>query len=455
MNSLNVALLSAVDQVALLNKRAISPAELVDEHIRRIERLDPHLNAFVDFDADRARAQAAQPSTGSLAGLPLSIKSSIGVRSLRCEVGSTLRRGERAAEDAFAVAKLRAQGAIFLGATNCPEFLMAYETDNLLHGRTNNPWDLNRTPGGSSGGESAAIAAGLSAGGLGSDSGGSVREPAHFTGICSLKPTPGRISANGHVPQCVGPFSSLGAIGPMARTIADVELLFSATCEDPYLAATTGATDGLTVGWLESGEDTPITSETHAALESAVRALGQRGFRTRPFRSALLADARRLWTIFFVQCGAMFYQETVAGPRDRLSPMFADFLRDGEAEPRLTAEQLLHAWAEMDQLREQWKDATRDMPILLTPVCAIPAFQHGARSWNVEGRSVGYWEAMQFTQWFNLLACPAAVVPVGTSSEGLPIGIQVVGRPDEDEIVLRVAGVLDRVFGYSVPPFAA
>ena len=452
---MNVALLSAVDQVALLNKRAISPAELVDEHIRRIERLDPHLNAFVDFDADRARAQAAQPSTGSLAGLPLSIKSSIGVRSLRCEVGSTLRRGERAAEDAVAVARLRAQGAIFLGATNCPEFLMAYETDNLLHGRTNNPWDLNRTPGGSSGGESAAIAAGLSAGGLGSDSGGSVREPAHFTGICSLKPTPGRISANGHVPQCVGPFSSLGAIGPMARTIADVELLFSATCEDTYLAATTGATDGLTVCWLESGEDTPITSETHAALESAVRALGQRGFRTRPFRSALLADARRLWTIFFVQCGAMFYQETVAGPRDQLSPIFADFLRNGEAEPRLTAEQLLHAWAEMDQLREQWKDAARDMPILLTPVCAIPAFQHGARSWNVEGRNVGYWEAMQFTQWFNLLACPAAVVPVGTSTEGLPIGIQVVGRPGEDEIVLRVAGVLDRVFGYSVPPFAA
>lgn len=452
---MNVALLSAVDQLALLNKRAISPAELVDEHIRRIERLDPHLNAFVDFDADRVRAEAAQPSTGSLAGLPLSIKSSIGVRSLRCEVGSTLRRGEQAAEDAVAVARLRAQGAIFLGATNCPEFLMAYETDNLLHGRTNNPWDLNRTPGGSSGGESAAIAAGLSAGGLGSDSGGSVREPAHFTGICSLKPTPGRISANGHVPQCVGPFSSLGAIGPMARAIADVELLFSATCEDTYLAATTGATDGLTVGWLESGEDTPITSETHAALESAVRALGQRGFRTRPFRSSLLADARRLWTIFFVECGAMFYQETVAGHRDQLSPIFAAFLRNGEAEPRLTAEQLLHAWAEMDQLREQWKDATRDMPILLTPVCAIPAFQHGARSWNVEGRSVGYWEAMQFTQWFNLLACPAAVVPVGTSSEGLPIGIQVVGRPGEDEIVLRVAGVLDRVFGYSVPPFAA
>ncbi len=123
------------------------------------------------------------------------------------------------------VARLRAAGALILGTTNCPEFLMAYETDNLLHGRTANPWDLDRSPGGSSGGESAAIAAGMSARGLGSDSGGSVRVPAHFTGICSLKPTPGRIPGRGHLPPCVGPFSILGAIGPMARTIADVALL--------------------------------------------------------------------------------------------------------------------------------------------------------------------------------------------------------------------------------------
>ena len=124
------------------------------------------------------------------------------------------------------MARFRSAGALILVTTNCPEFLMAYETANLLHGCTRNPWDLERTPGGSSGGESAAIAAGMSAAGLGSDSGGSVRVPAHFTGTCSLKPTPGRIPVRGHLPPCVGPFSILGAIGPMARTIDDVALLF-------------------------------------------------------------------------------------------------------------------------------------------------------------------------------------------------------------------------------------
>ena len=144
----------------------------------------------------------------------------------RCEIGSLLHKGDIPHEDAVVVARLRAAGALILGTTNCPEFLMAYETANLLHGRTNNPWDLERSPGGSSGGESAAIAAGMSAAGLGSDSGGSVRVPAHFTGICSLKPTPGRIPGRGHLPPCVGPFSVLGAIGPMARTMDDVALLF-------------------------------------------------------------------------------------------------------------------------------------------------------------------------------------------------------------------------------------
>src|ERR1019366_2464571 len=141
-------------------------------------------------------------------------------------IGSLIHKGEIPREDAVVVSRLRTAGALILGTTNCPEFLMAYESANLLHGRVSNPWDLDRSPGGSSGGESAAIAAGLSAAGLGSDSGGSVRVPAHFTGICSLKPTPGRIPGRGHMPPCVGPFSTLGAIGPMARTIDDVALLF-------------------------------------------------------------------------------------------------------------------------------------------------------------------------------------------------------------------------------------
>jgi len=158
----------------------------------------------------------------------LSIKSSIDVQGLRCESGTKLRQGTIAAQDAPLVARLRQAGALILGVTNTPEMLMAWETDNLLYGRTNNPWDLSRTPGGSSGGEAAAIASGCSAGGVGSDGGGSIRVPAHFSGICGMKPTPGRVPATGHFPQSVGPFALIGVVGPMARTVADIKLLFEA-----------------------------------------------------------------------------------------------------------------------------------------------------------------------------------------------------------------------------------
>ncbi|MGA3081559.1 MAG: amidase, partial [Terracidiphilus sp.] len=182
----------AVRQLELLRSGEISVVELAEAHIGQIARLNPKLNVFADFDAERVRERARKHdawrgtrSRRPLFGLPVTVKSSIATRGFKCEIGSLLHKGEIPAEDAVVVARLRAAGALILGTTNCPEFLMAYETANLLHGRTNNPWDLERTPGGSSGGESAAIAAGLSAAGLGSDSGGSVRVPAHFTGICS------------------------------------------------------------------------------------------------------------------------------------------------------------------------------------------------------------------------------------------------------------------------------
>ncbi len=237
--SLPLALQPAVELLALLRTRKISALELADEYIRQIGRLNPQVNALVDFDPERVRSQArgldgASGALRPLAGLPVTVKSSISTAGHRCEIGSVANRGNTPTKDATVVARLRQAGAVILGTTNCPEYLMAYVTENLLHGRTNNPWNLDYTPGGSSGGESAAIAAGMSAGGLGSDSGGSVRVPAHFTGICSLKPTPGRIPGEGHLPPCIGPFSFLGAIGPMARTIDDVALLFHALSgQDP------------------------------------------------------------------------------------------------------------------------------------------------------------------------------------------------------------------------------
>jgi amidase len=461
---MSIALQSAVEQLKLLRKHDISPAELVEEHIQRIERLNPILNAIIDFDPDKVRAQMRNVKTGELAGLPITIKSSISVAGYGCEVGSLLRRGDVAEHDAVSVARLRAEGAIILGMTNCPEFLMAYETDNLLHGRTNNPWDLDRTPGGSSGGEAAAIAAGLSAAGLGSDSGGSVREPAHFSGICALKPTPGRISPIGHVPPCIGPFSTLGAIGPMARSIADVELLFRITSQpcslDPagspvtYRRVMMPEAKQLRIGYFEDDGLIPVTPETRYAVRAAADALKQQGFDVQEYRPSYLEAVRKLWDIFFMQCGAMFYEPEIAGRRVELSPVYLDFLSDAESRAPLTASSLLQAWAQMDQVRGRLLAEMEKYPILLTPVCSVPAFRHGERAWTIEGRDVSYLDAMRYTQWFNLLGAPAAVVPVGASTTGLPIGVQIVGRPFSDEAVLTVASAVETAFGYKPPPIA-
>lgn len=466
----NIVLTPAAHQLDLLRRRQLSVTELAEAHIRQIERLNPALNAFADFNADRVRAEAlrmdaSKEPRGPLYGLPVTVKSSISTAGFHCEIGSLLQRGDVPSEDAVVVARLRAAGALILGTTNCPEFLMAYETANLLHGQTRNPWDTERTPGGSSGGESAAIAAGMSAAGLGSDSGGSVRVPAHFTGICSLKPTPGRIPGRGHLPPCVGPFSTLGAIGPMARTTQDVALLFRVLSgqdpDDPVsppVELREPGLDGLrrnVIGYFEEDGLVPVTSETRAAVRAAAEALRQAGFRVEPFRPDTLERLRCLWWKLFVQCGAMFYEPTIRGKRQQLSPIFQEFLGIAESAPPLTATELLEAWAELDLLRARTLAAMREHPVLLCPVASIPAFRHGERSWTIEGRTVDYLDAVRHTQWFNVLAAPAAVVPVGQSPEDLPIGVQIVARPFHDETALGIAEVVDAAFGYRPPPAAA
>ena len=239
--SLSSASLSSASEIARrIRDREVSPVEVARGSSRSHCATESFAECFCRLAAGGCAGAGARGRGGSAArrrssselgplhGVPLSIKSSIDVAGHRCEAGSRLRAGYIAAEDAPLVARLRAAGAVILGVTNTPELLMAWETDNLLYGRTNNPWDLTRTAGGSSGGEAAAIAAGLSAGGVGSDGGGSIRVPAHFCGICGLKPTPGRIPGTGHFPKGGGPFALLGVVGPMARTVEDLRILFEA-----------------------------------------------------------------------------------------------------------------------------------------------------------------------------------------------------------------------------------
>jgi Asp-tRNA(Asn)/Glu-tRNA(Gln) amidotransferase A subunit family amidase len=457
--------LPAVSMAEQIRQKKLSPTELVEAHLTRIEQLNPKLNAFVQVDAEAARRQAhaaesaiaRNESLGPLHGVPISIKSSIEVRGMRCEAGTKLRAGLIAAEDAPLVSRLRNAGAIILGTTNTPELLMAWETDNLLYGRTNNPWDLSRTPGGSSGGEAAAIAAGCSAGGVGSDGGGSIRVPAHFTGICGLKPTPGRIPATGHFPNSVGPFALIGVVGPMARTVADLQVLFEvmqgpddgdpSAAPVPVRWPSRGDLKNLRIGYFEDDGRTPVTPETRAAVRTAAEALRRAGFVVELFRPEGLESARKLWWQFFGIAGGMLLGPLTKGREQDLSPLLKQFSSWVSDEPSHTGQTLLDAWIMRDVLRMQVFSQMREYPILLCPVAAIPAFRHGERSWKIDGKTVQYLDAWSYTEWFNLLGTPAAAIPFGQSNEGLPIGVQIVARPWQEELVLSVAAELEAQAG--------
>src|SRR5258706_878748 len=452
--------------------KKLSPVEVVAAYLERIEALQPKLNAFVHIDADAARAQACRAedavwrggASGPLLGVPITLKSCIDVAGWPCPAGSLLRKDYVAEADATLAARLRAAGSILLGNTNTPEFLMAYETDNLIGGKTSNPWDLSRSAGGSSG-EAAAIASGCSASGLGSDGGGSIRVPAHFTGICGLKPTPGRIPATGHFPVCAGPFASIGVVGPMARTVADLRVLFevmqgpdvgdTSAAPVPLRWPTEGETRNLRIGYFEDDGRTPVTAETRAAVRTAAEALSSAGFQVERFRPEGLEEARQLWWKYFVVAGGMLLRPMFKGRESDLSPILRSFLELASSEPAFTADTLLDAWIQRDSLRTRFFAQMQQYPILLCPAAAIPAFRHGERSWQVEGKTVHYLDAWSYTEFFNLLGNPAAVVPVSHSVEGLPIGVQIIGRPWEAEQVLSVASALETLCGtWTIPPIA-
>jgi len=467
----DITFLPAVTMARQLREKIISPVELAQAHLARIERLNPKLNAFVHLDPERVLREARAAGSaianskelGSLHGVPISIKSSMEVAGYRFESGTRLRAGMIGRQDAPLVERLRNAGAIVLGVTNAPEFLMAWETDNLLYGRTNSPWDIERTPGGSSGGEAAAITSGMSAGGVGSDGGGSIRVPAHFSGICGLKPTPGRIPSTGHFPVSGGPFAIIGVVGPMARTVGDVKALFevmqgpddgdSGAAPVPLRWLSHNEIRHLRIGYFEDDGRTPVTAEIRAAVGTAAEALKHAGFQVEPFRPKGLDEARELWKKFFVKAAGMLIRPMFKGREEDQSPILQQFLEWSAAEPELTGESLLDAWIRRDLLRAEFQAQMRDYPILLCPPAAIPAFRHGERTWQIDGKTVHYLDAWSYTEWFNLLGNPAAVLPVRHSGEGLPIGVQIVGRPWEEEQVLAVAEALEAVCpGWRIPP---
>ena len=449
---------------------SITATALLEAHLNQIKRWNPKLNAFVHIEESGARLAAhnadegvrAKRPLGPLHGVPLTIKSSIDVAGIACESGTQLRRSHIPSSDAPLVSRLKNAGAIILGNTTVPEFLMAWETDSALYGRTSSPWDPGRTPGGSSGGESAAISACCSAGGIGSDGGGSIRVPAHFSGICGLKPTPGRIPATGHYPPSAGPFALLGVVGPLARTVADVELIFQVIAGPdngdsnaapvvlrPVDSASLRETR---IGYFEDDGRTPVTRETRRAIQRSADCLREAGFIVEPFRPEGLEEARRLWRVLFVDAGAMVLRQAYHGRESEMYSIVREIVEAAGKDPPLTAESLFEALAGRDLLRARFLAQMEKYPILLCPVFAVPAFRHGERSWTVEGQKVQYLDASSYSQWFNLLGNPGAVVPMDRSDDGLPIGVQIVGRPWEEERVLAVAAALERGGGWTPPP---
>ncbi len=450
----------------LLDAREISPSELIEHTIRHIDQHNVTLNAFVVtcFDAAREAATHCEQrildgTAGPLEGLPLSIKDSIDVAGAPTCCGSRLFGAQKARHDATCTRLFREAGGIIIGKTNCPEFLMNYESDNHLIGRTNNPWNLERTAGGSSGGESAAIASCMSAGGMGSDGGGSIRWPAHACGIAGLKPTPGRISAAGHLPQISHPGGLLGVVGPMARTVEDVRLLFSALARydpaDPFStplpqrAADLAPfrTGSLRIGLMNGWYDTPVQEAIVEAVQKAGKTLEGLGLAVEEFRPRGLERAPELWWFFFTQLGARPFLATVEDERDQLHWTGVELFDQALAEEEPTIAALLANFATRDKLRVSLLRQMETHRVLLLPAAGVTAFPHRTRRWPTPKGDIGLQQAMEPLTPFNLFGMPGLVVPFGFDADGLPCGVQLVGRPYDEELLLEMGVALEEARG--------
>src|SRR5712691_11152753 len=404
---------SATELAALIRSRAVSPVEVVEAHLNRIERINPSLNAIVTVAADaREQARAAEAALtrgeiGPLLGLPLTVKDTIDTRGLRTTSGSRLLANNIPERDATVVARLKAAGAITLGKTNTAEMAAYYETDNPVFGRTNNPHNPLMTPGGSSGGEAAAIAACLSPAGIGSDLAGSIRLPAHFCGIAGLKPTMGRVPADGHIPAVIGPLSLGATIGPMARSVADLALLFgviadAAPSEMNHEQAT--ALKGLRAAWYVSDGVAPVNEETARAVERAATVLGDAGLEVDQDEPPGVSQGFGLWLELFSHSVSRQLSEFYQGREDEAGPQVAAMLAKVSEEDQgfgakvAAAERLAAAVVERERLSEELLRWMKTTPLIVAPVGATCAWPHGTERVTVRGKSISVFRAFSYSQ---------------------------------------------------------
>ncbi|HVG34418.1 MAG TPA: amidase [Pyrinomonadaceae bacterium] len=465
----DLTLTSATKLARLIRTRAVSPVEVMEAYLGRIEELNPRLNAIVTLAPDlleRARAAEAAvmkgAAKGALHGVPLTVKDTIETIGLRTTSGSRVRAGYIPQRDAPAVARLKAAGAILLGKTNVSELALDYESDNPLFGPSLNPHDHSRTPGGSSGGEAAAISARLSAAGLGSDLSGSIRIPAHFCGIVGLKPTAGSVPGPGQFPPAVGPYSLGSTIGPMARRVEDLSLVFSVIAgvraheelvSSPNRSEARQTLRGLRLAWYTDDQVSPVTESTRAAVQSAVGALEAAGLLASKQLPPGIERGPSLWMALFSRAILEPLQATYSGREMEAGELARFLLKSFADKPAPSMDELLSAWMERDRLRGALIEWMKDVPLIVAPVGATHAFEHGARRLLVSGQSVSVFRAFSYSQTFNVYGLPSVCVPAGRAREdGLPVGVQIVGRPFEEELVLAAAAVVEEALGGWQPP---
>lgn len=433
----------------LIQTRTVSPVAVLEALLQRIEGLNPALNAIVTLAPDALeKAREAEQAInrgdvwGPLHGIPLTVKDTIETAGIRSTSGSMTRANFVPDRDAEAVVRLKAAGAIVLGKTNAAELAMDYTADNPVFGRTNHPHDASLTPGGSSGGEAAAIATFMSPGGIGSDLAGSVRVPAHFCGIAGLRPTVGRVPGGGQCPPASGPYSLGSVIGPMARNVEDLRLLFRVLAGEPSVQPQPDL-KGTGVAWYTDDTVAPVSSETVTAVQTAAEALSLAGLQTQKARPPGVQRGNDLWLRLFSRTTVVILRSIYAGREHEGGDFVRWRLATADDTPTPSIDDYIQTWLERDQLREHLLRWMEDKPLLLAPVGATAAVPHGTLKVQVGDEKIGMFRAFSYSQAFTVFDLPVVVVRAGWTPEGLPIGVQIAGRPNEEETVLAAARIVE------------
>jgi aspartyl-tRNA(Asn)/glutamyl-tRNA(Gln) amidotransferase subunit A len=454
-----IILSDAIKLAELIRTKEVSPVEVVQAHLDRIAAVNPKINAIITLaDGALKAAKAAEAAVlagdelGPLHGVPFTVKDSIDTADVATQRGSPIFKGRVPDVDATGVARMKKAGGILLAKTNLPEFSYWIESDNLLSGRSNNPWDVTRTPGGSSGGESAAIAAGMSPIGLGTDLAISVRGPAAQTGITSMKATHGRVPMTGIWPRAPRRFWH---VGPMARSVRDIALAFSQLVgpdgQDAFATSTVQFDAGigrqpyrqLRVGWMVGPGLGPVDPEVAATVKAAAEALKDIGvFVEQVSIPALERDfPLDVFNRLHVMEMKPAFAEATAGHEDEMYKMAKTML----SLPDTSMKDYIDAEQAVERLRDGYADYFSRYDALITHVLPIPAHKHGVEEFTIDGQTVDATYLQGATVPLNVTGLPGLSMRFGTSKEGLPINVQVVGKWQAESTILHLASLLESV----------